>query len=79
MNERPNALTDAECRAELLYEIAATQASRIAELETVMACLLDHYLGTYDGSFDELARQAAELVPEWKRHAQTWQPKHPKE
>jgi hypothetical protein len=42
MNERPKALTDAECRAATLADICCTQAGRIAELEAALDDLLMH-------------------------------------
>ena len=52
---------------------------RIVAMESVMACLLDHYLAAYDGCHDALATEAAELVPNWRTLRNEWQPKYPKE
>jgi hypothetical protein len=60
-------------------EMVRTRDRRIAAMEAVMACLLDHYLAAYDGCHDALATEAAELVPNWRTLRNEWQPKYPKE
>ena len=42
MNERPKALTDAECRSATLVDICCSQAERIAVLEAALDDLLMH-------------------------------------
>jgi myo-inositol catabolism protein IolC len=42
MNERPKALTDAECRAATLADICCTQAGRIAKLEAILVRINEH-------------------------------------
>ena len=56
---------------------------RIAELERVMGCLLDHYLSDYEqndgeahaGMRDALCTEAEALVPNWRERRDEWQPK----
>lgn len=48
---------------------------RIVDLERVAACLLDHYLGCYDGNKDSLALEAEKLIPNWQTLMEEWRPK----
>jgi hypothetical protein len=41
MNERPKALTDAECRSAMLADICCSQAERIAVLEAALRAALN--------------------------------------
>jgi hypothetical protein len=50
MNERPKALTDAECRSAMLADICCSQAERIAVLEAALRPFAD--------LADQVAREA---------------------
>ena len=54
--------------------IIADMMWRIEKLEEVAACLLDHYLGCYDGSRDALASETEKLVPNWATLKDQWKP-----
>jgi hypothetical protein len=58
--------------------VPGQQRKRMAAMEKVLACLLDHYLVAYYGSRDALAMEAEELVPNWKALSDEWRPKYPK-
>jgi hypothetical protein len=56
---------------------------RIAKMERVMGCLLDHYLSDYEmndgekiaGMRDALCAEAERLVPNWRERRDEWRPK----
>lgn len=47
---------------------------QIEELKGVLACLLDHYLGCYEMTYDKLALEGERLVPDWRDRMNEWKP-----
>lgn len=58
-----------------LRERCRSLSRHVGRLERVTACLLDHYLGAYDGGYDHLATEAERLIPYWKTMKEKWEPK----
>ncbi len=61
--------------APTLGEQFEQMSDHVTALERVTACLLDHYLGCYDGNKDALCLEAEALIPHWRERMEEWTPK----